>query len=316
MTNAAATEPDRDGPIRLDGRVAVVTGAGAGLGRSHALLFADRGARVVVNDPGPSRNPDRPGGFAADDVVAEIVASGGVAIANHGSVADRDGARALIAQAIDSWGRIDILVNNAGVLRDKSFAKMDMDDFDLVVKVHLSGSAYCSHAAWPHMRDAGFGRIVMTTSNAGLYGNFGQANYAAAKTGMIGLANTLAIEGRKYGILVNTIAPVAATPMTQDVLPADIAAHFDPGHVSAAVALLCSPGFDRSGIILSAAAGHYAIAQILCTQGVQLDPGAVATPEDLRALWDRIADPAQARGFADASAETTAILASIAAGRS
>tara|TARA_R110002020_G_scaffold109430_16_gene253185 strand:+ start:50902 stop:51813 length:912 start_codon:yes stop_codon:yes gene_type:complete len=297
--------------IRFDERVAVITGAGAGLGRSHALLLAERGAKVVVNDPGRSRNPRNEGGFAADDVVAEIIAAGGEAIANHASIADREGAEALIADAIGTWGRIDILVNNAGVLRDKTFAKMDLDDFELVLKVHLLGSTYCTHAAWPHMREAGFGRVIMTTSNAGLYGNFGQSNYAAAKTGMLGLMNTLAIEGRKNGILVNTIAPVAATPMTENVLPPEIVDYFNPAHVSAAVALLCSAEFDQSGIIVSAAAGHYAIAQLTCTQGIQLDPVSIATPETILSNWDRISNPENARGFADAGAETTAILAAI-----
>lgn len=296
---------------RLDGQVAIITGAGAGLGRSHAHVLAERGAKVIVNDPGRSRNPQNGGGYAADDVVAEITAKGGEAAANHGSVSDQKDAQALIDQAISTWGRLDILVNNAGILRDKSFAKMDMDDFDLVVKVHLSGTAYCTHAAWPHMRDAGYGRVILTTSNSGLYGNFGQSNYAAAKSGMIGLMNSLAIEGRKNNILVNTIAPVAATPMTENVLPPEIISYFNPAHVSVAVAALCSPEFTETGIILSAAAGHYATARVLCTRGIQLDPNSVTTPEQLLEDWGRITEPTSARAFSDAGAETAAILAAI-----
>ncbi|KPQ05404.1 MAG: Dehydrogenase [Rhodobacteraceae bacterium HLUCCA12] len=294
--------------IRFEDRVAVITGAGAGLGRSHALLLARLGAKVVVNDPGRSRSADRP---SADEVVDEIRAAGGEAIANHSSVADPESAHALIAQAIEAWGRIDILINNAGILRDKSFVKADMDDFEQVLKVHLLGSAYCTHAAWPHMRAAGFGRVVMITSNAGLYGNFGQSNYAAAKTGMLGLMNTLVLEGAKYGIGVNCIAPVALTPMTENVLPTEIARHFDPAHVSAAVALLCSADFTESGVILSAAAGHYATARIACSRGIQLDPSATASPDALLDRWNEITDTAGERTFPNAGAETEAILEAI-----
>lgn len=297
--------------IRFDGRVAVITGAGAGLGRSHALLLASRGARVVVNDPGISRTPGREGTPSADEVVEEIRAAGGEAVANHGSVADPEAAKALIGQAVETWGRIDILINNAGILRDRTFAKAELSDFDLVVKVHLLGSAYCTHAAWPHMRDAGYGRVVMTTSNSGLYGNFGQSNYAAAKAGLVGLMNALVLEGRKSGIAVNCIAPVALTPMTENVLPAEIARHFDPAHVSAAVALLSSAEYAESGVILSAAAGHYATARIVCGPGIQLDPDSIATPETLLERWSEIAETSGARGFPDAGAETGAILAAI-----
>jgi NAD(P)-dependent dehydrogenase (short-subunit alcohol dehydrogenase family) len=294
--------------IRFDNRVAIVTGAGAGLGRSHALTLASRGARVVVNDPGLSRLPGREGARAADDVVAEILAAGGQAVANHDSVAEPEGAGRLVDTAVSAFGGIDILVNNAGILRDKSFGKMDMADWDLVLKVHLSGTAYCTRAAWPHMQKAGYGRVVFTTSNSGLYGSFGQSNYAAAKMGMLGLMNTLRQEGAKYGILVNTVAPVAATNMTEGVLPAEIAPHFNPAHASAAVALLCSEAFTGSGVVCSAAAGHYAVAQVVCTQGIQLDPSRPPEPEVLLERWAEIADTATLRRFPNAGAETAAIL--------
>ncbi|MCW5653322.1 SDR family oxidoreductase [Hydrogenophaga sp.] len=297
--------------IRFDGRVAIITGAGAGLGRSHALLLAARGAKVVVNDPGPSRRADNEGGWAADDVVAEIRAAGGEAVANHDSIADMAGAQRLVDQAVRDFGRLDIVVNNAGILRDRTFGKLDMNDWDAVVKVHLSGTAYVTRAAWPLMQEQRYGRVVFTTSNSGLYGNFGQSNYSAAKMGMVGLMNTLKQEGGKYNIRVNTIAPVAMTGMTEGVMPADIAPHFKPEHVSAAVALLCSEAFEESGVICSAAAGHYATVRVACTSGVQLDPAEIASPEDLLARWGEISDEGRMRAFPNAGAETIAILEDI-----
>jgi NAD(P)-dependent dehydrogenase (short-subunit alcohol dehydrogenase family) len=297
--------------IQFDGRVAVITGAGAGLGRSHALALASRGAKVVVNDPGLSRLPGREGQKAADDVVKEIKDGGGDAIANYDSIAEFEGAQALVAQAVAHYGKLDILVNNAGVLRDKTFGKMEMADWDLVLKVHLSGSAYCTRAAWPEMQKNKYGRIVFTTSNAGLYGSFGQSNYSAAKMGMVGLMNTLKLEGLKNNILVNIIAPVAATSMTEGVLPADIAPHFRPEHASAAVALMCSETFPHTGVICSAAAGHYSLVQIACTLGMQFDPAEIASPESLWESWEGIANRNGMRGFPHAAAETEAILEAI-----
>ncbi len=297
--------------IRFDDRVAVVTGAGTGLGRSHALLLASRGAMLVVNDPGKSRTPGKEHMFAADEVVEQIRAAGGKAVANHDSIAEVAGAQHLIDQAVADFGGVHILINNAGILRDKTFGKMDMADWDLVLQVHLSGTAYCTRAAWPLMQKQGYGRVVFTTSNAGLYGGFGQSNYGAAKMGMVGLMNVLKQEGGKYGILVNTIAPVAATNMTEGVLPADIAPHFKPEHVSAAVAVLCSEAFSQSGTICSAAAGHYALVQVMCSLGVQLDPATPPSPEDLESLWDDIGDMRGARSLPNAAAETVDIVAAI-----
>jgi NAD(P)-dependent dehydrogenase (short-subunit alcohol dehydrogenase family) len=198
--------------IRFDGRVAVVTGAGSGLGRAHALELARRGARVVVNDPGGDVAGQGGDTSIAERVAAEIRGDGGQAVADTHSVGAPESAKRVIQTAIDTWGRIDILVNNAGILRDKTLAKMDMHDFDHVVRVHLGGSAYCTHAALPHMQAAGYGRIVFTTSSAGLYGNFGQSNYAAAKLGIVGLMNALRQELGKYDIRVNTVAPIACRP--------------------------------------------------------------------------------------------------------
>lgn len=288
--------------IDLSGRVVLITGAGGGLGRAHALLAARHGARVAVNDLDAAM---------AQAVADEIAGEGGTAMAVAASVADAAAVDAMVAQIAGHWGRIDGLVNNAGILRDRTFGKLDMNDWDAVVKVHLSGTAYVTRAAWPLMQEQRYGRVVFTTSNSGLYGNFGQSNYSAAKMGMVGLMNTLKQEGGKYNIRVNTIAPVAMTGMTEGVMPADIAPHFKPEHVSAAVALLCSEAFEESGVICSAAAGHYATVRVACTSGVQLDPAEIASPEDLLARWGEISDEGRMRAFPNAGAETIAILEDI-----
>ena len=261
--------------IDLKGRVAIVTGAGGGLGRSHALLLAQRGAKLVVNDLGD----------AADAVVAEIVAAGGQARAAKCSVADADAVQAMVDGVLADWGRIDILVNNAGILRDKSFAKMDLADFRLVVDVHLMGSANCTKAVWNAMRAQNYGRIVMTTSCSGLYGNFGQANYAAAKMGLVGLMQTLGIEGGKHDIRVNCLAPTGATQMMEGILPPEQLAKFKPELVSPAVLALVSEHAPNRAI-LSAGAGGFELAYIPLTQGIFL--GEAASAEAILAQWSEL----------------------------
>jgi NAD(P)-dependent dehydrogenase (short-subunit alcohol dehydrogenase family) len=288
-------------PIRFDQRVAVVTGAGGGLGRAHALLLASRGAKVVVNDLGGTVGGMGGDNAAADRVVAEIRAAGGQAVPNHDDVADPAGARRLIATAVDTFGRIDVLINNAGILRDKSLAKMDPTDFASVVAVHLLGSAYCTQAALGHMQGQAYGRIVMTTSAAGLYGNFGQTNYGAAKLALVGLMNSLKLEAQKYGILVNTIAPVALTRMTEGLPFSAMLEQATPERVSAAVAFLASEACTFSGEIVAAGAGYFARVQMVEGLGVHLDADEV-TPENVAAQWPRIADMSGARPFDSAGA--------------
>ncbi|MCL1587693.1 MAG: SDR family NAD(P)-dependent oxidoreductase [Actinomycetia bacterium] len=274
--------------ITFDEQVAIVTGAGQGLGRSHALELAARGARVVVNDLGGARDGTGSSLSAAESVVAEIEAAGGEAMANGADVTDRDAVNEMVQGAIDAWGRVDVLVNNAGILRDKSFANMDGADFDLVVKVHLTGTAICTKAVWGPMRDAGYGRIVVTTSSSGLYGNFGQSNYGAAKLGVVGLMNTLRAEGAKYDIRVNALAPVAATRMTEDILPDEAKALLNPEEVTPGVVFLVSKEAP-SGMILAAGAGGFAAAKIYETQGIWLAPDE-RTPETIAARIDDILD--------------------------
>jgi NAD(P)-dependent dehydrogenase (short-subunit alcohol dehydrogenase family) len=296
--------------IRFDRRTALVTGAGGGLGRSHALLLAARGARVVVNDPAPARDGIRP----ADAVAAEIAAAGGQAVADHGSVTEPAEAEAMVARAVETFGGLDILINNAGFLRDRSFAKMTGDEFDAVVAVHLAGAANCTRAAWPVMREAGYGRIVLTTSNAGLYGNFGQANYAAGKMGLVGLMNVLRIEGARNGILVNCIAPMAATPMTEAVLDEATKAAFDPALASAAVGYLCSEACTDTGRIVAAAGGYFAQVKLVSSAGV-LAPGGPVTPETVAGLWHRTLDFSDPQEFDSAQAEMAHIARLRAAGQ-
>ncbi len=287
--------------IRFDNRVAIVTGAGGGLGRAHALLLAARGAKLVINDLGGTINGAGGDQAAADRVAAEIITNGGQAVANTSNVADPEGARALVKCAIDAFGRVDVLINNAGILRDKSLVKMEPADFAAVVAVHLLGSAYCSREALSHMQGQGYGRIVMTTSAAGLYGNFGQTNYGAAKLGLVGLMNSLKQEGQKYGILVNTIAPVALTRMTEALPFAAMLQEASPERVSAAVAYLASEACALSGEIVAAGAGYFARVQLVESRGVHLPPSEVS-PEAFAANWAQIADMTDARPFASAGA--------------
>ncbi|MDO4592842.1 MAG: SDR family oxidoreductase [Comamonadaceae bacterium] len=267
--------------LSFEGQVAIVTGAGGGLGREHALALARRGAKVVVNDLGGAVDGSGGSVSAAQAVVDEIRAMGGEAIANGASVTDFAAVQAMVQQAVDTWGRVDILVNNAGILRDKSFAKMDMEDFRLVVDVHLMGAANCCKAVWPHMQAQNYGRIVMTTSSSGLYGNFGQSNYGAAKMAQVGLMQTLSIEGAKYGIRVNALAPTAATRMTEGLMPEAVLAALKPEAVVPAMLVLAHTSAPNR-TILCAGAGGFEAAHITLTQGIHV---AIAddAPEQLAA---------------------------------
>ena len=287
------------GDRTLEGKVAIITGAGGGLGRCHALELARHGARVVVNDLAED---------ACAQVVGEIRDGGGEAMAAAGSVTDEQAVAAMVAGAIDRWGRVDILVNNAGILRDKSFAKMDLADFRAVVDVHLMGAAICTKAVWAPMREQGHGRIVMTTSSSGLYGNFGQANYGAAKMALVGLMQTLAIEGAKYDIRVNCLAPTAATQMTGGVLPEEALARLDPAFVSPGIVHLV--GSDApSRAILCAGAGHFAAAHVTLTEGVQIgssDNAAAEVTRQWSAIVDRSGEIVPEYGFTQAEREVAA----------
>ncbi len=284
--------------IRFDGRVAIVTGAGRGLGRAHALGLAARGARVVVNDF--SRDGEPPA--AALGVVADIEAAGGEAVADGADVSDLDQVRAMVTRAESRWGRVDILVNNAGILADKSFAKMDMADFKRVLDVHLIGSANCTKAVWDGMRERNYGRIVFTSSSSGLYGNFGQANYGAAKAAMIGLMNVLHLEGAKYGIRVNTLAPTASTAMTDGLFSPAEASLLSPESVTPAVLFLVSEDAP-SRTILGAGAGSFAVAHIVESPAIFLGDGP-DTPEALAARWAELSQRSDLSPLDDAFAQT------------
>ncbi len=258
--------------IDFKGRVAIVTGAGGGLGREHALALAARGAKVVVNDLGSARDGSGGSSAAALAVVEEIRVAGGEAIANGASVTDYGAVEAMVAETMAQWGRIDILVNNAGILRDKSFAKMDISDFKLVLDVHLMGAVHCCKAVWAIMTEQKYGRIVMTTSSSGLYGNFGQSNYGAAKMALVGLMQTLALEGAKYDIRVNSLAPTAATRMTESLFPQEFRQALQPSDVVPAMLVLASEQAP-SRAILCAGAGSFEAANITMTQGIWVGRG-------------------------------------------
>src|SRR4051812_1256161 len=283
--------------VRFDDRVAIVTGAGAGLGRQHALLLASRGAKVVVNDPGGSVDGTGGAHTAADQVVAQIKAAGGQAVASYASVAQQDSAQSIIDTAVDTWGRLDILVCNAGILRDKAFNNMDMADYEFVNQVHHFGTAYCIKAAWPIMRKQSYGRVVVTTSGSGTVGNFGQANYGAAKMAVNGLINVLRLEGAKYNILCNAISPSAHTRMTEGLLPPQLVEYMRPEFVSPAVAWLCSEECDASGEIIAATAGNYARVQYFQSEGVQFDPDQPVTIEMLAEKIGTIRDLSKAKPY-------------------
>jgi NAD(P)-dependent dehydrogenase (short-subunit alcohol dehydrogenase family) len=276
--------------IRFDGKVAIVTGAGGGLGRAHALELARRGAKVVVNDLGGAMDGSGGNSEAALKVVEEIKAVGGEAIANGASVTDDAGVAGLVKQTLDQWGRIDILIANAGILRDKSFSKMEIADFDAVMAVHLMGTVKPVKAAWEIMKAQNYGRIVVTTSSTGLYGNFGQANYGAAKLSLVGFMNTMKIEGAKNNIKINAISPVAATRMTENLMPPEMLALLKPEYVTPGVVYLVSEDAP-TGAILTAGAGVFSLARIYETDGICLKEGGI-TAEEVAANWGKIADPA------------------------
>ncbi|MBV9994087.1 MAG: SDR family oxidoreductase [Caulobacteraceae bacterium] len=282
--------------IRFDERVAIVTGAGGGLGRQHALEFARRGAKVVVNDLGGAMDGTGGSSEAAGKVVEEIKAAGGEAIANGSSVTDDAGVALMVKQAMDAWGRVDILIANAGVLRDRSFSKMEMSDFEFVLNVHLMGSVKCAKAVWEIMREQNYGRIVVTTSPTGLYGNFGQTNYGAAKAGLVGFMHSLKIEGERNNIRVNTICPIAATRMTETIMPPEILKRLSPEFISPGVLYLCSEDAP-SGVVLTTAAGVFSVARLYETEGALL--GDHPTPEAVRDNWARIVDETGQKHFAN-----------------
>jgi NAD(P)-dependent dehydrogenase (short-subunit alcohol dehydrogenase family) len=275
--------------IRYDSKVAIITGAGQGLGRSHAIELAKRGAKVLVNDCGGGKDGSVGSSDSALAVVAEIEALGGEAIANGANVANYKEVTAMVKQAADTWGRVDILINNAGILRDKSFANGSLNDFKLVVDVHLMGSVNCTKACWDIMRKQVYGRIVVTTSSSGLYGNFGQANYGSAKMAVIGMMNTLAQEGAKYNIKVNALAPTAGTRMTEGLIPEKAFDLLTPETVTPAVLYLVSEEAPTR-IIMAAGAGAYSIAKIVETDGVWLAPEN-QTPEGIEDNWEAITSP-------------------------
>ena len=269
-------------------RVVIVTGAGGGLGREYALLLAREGAKVVVNDLGGARDGSGSGTSAADQVVAEIAAAGGTAVANYDSVATEDGGRAIVQTALDEFGAVHGIVNNAGILRDKSFHKITAAEWDAVLQVHLYGSFNVTNAAWPHLRAQGFGRIVMATSTSGIFGMFGQANYGAAKAGLVGLMNPLALEGHKYGIRVNAVAPLAATRMTEDITPAELLAKLPPTQVAPVVGYLLSDECDDTATVLVVGGGQVYRLRYFQSKGVTF--GEVPTIAQVAERWSEITD--------------------------
>ena len=288
--------------IRFDEKVVIVTGAGGGLGREHAIEFAKRGARVVVNDLGGSVDGNG-ASDSANAVVEYIKSNGGQAIANGASVTDLDAVKDMVQQTLDKWGRIDILVNNAGILRDKSFHKVSHDDFNLVMDVHFQGTFNCTHTVFPIMREQQYGRIIFTSSSSGVFGNFGQTNYGSAKMAMIGLMNTLKIEGQNKNIFTNSITPVAYTRMTEGLIPEDFGKNLKPEFVTPAVMYLASDDAPN-GAIMAAGAGVFSRIFIHETMGVSLGMGEEMTPENIKANWDKISDMSDARALQNGGEQT------------
>jgi NAD(P)-dependent dehydrogenase (short-subunit alcohol dehydrogenase family) len=290
--------------IRYDDRVAVITGAGGGLGRAHALLLASRGAKIVVNDLGGSMDGVGGDNTPAQKVCDEIKALGGEAVPNYDSVSEWDSAQKIIKTAIDSFGKIDILINNAGILRDKSIMKMEIQDWQLIMDVHLSGTFFCTKAAFPYMREAGYGRILSTSSAAGIYGNFGQVNYGAAKMGIAGMMLSVRLEGAKYNILANTLVPVAGTRLTATVMPPQVIEMLKPEFVSPIAAYAVSEACTLSGQIFVAGAGYFSRAAMVEGPGVFFDDAAAVTPDDIAAKIGEIASLEGAVEYEGATAQT------------
>lgn len=294
--------------IRFDKKVVVITGAGGGLGRMYALNLAKLGARVCVNDLGGTEDGTGSSLAPARNVAEEIEAAGGEAIANYDDVSLTDGANNLIRQTLDRFGTIDALICNAGILRDKTFLKMPVEDFEIVLRVHLLGSVYVTKAAFPVMKEKGYGRIVLTTSVAGLFGNFGQTNYSAAKLGVVGFMNSLKLEALRYNVLINTIAPLAMTRLGAGAFPDELAAELKPGFITPAVAYLCSDQCRTTGDIISAAGGWYRKVQMVESRGVHVESESQATPEMIATSFGDITDMEGARSFGSAQEEFESIL--------
>jgi NAD(P)-dependent dehydrogenase (short-subunit alcohol dehydrogenase family) len=288
--------------IRFDNQVAIVTGAGGGIGKEHALELARRGAKVVVNDLGGS--VDGSGTSDAADAVVELIKSeGGEAMSNGASVTDLSAIQKMVKDVMDKWGRIDILVNNAGILRDKSFHNVTMEDFNLVMDVHFQGTLNCTHTIYPIMREQGYGRIIFTSSSSGVFGNFGQSNYGAAKMAMVGLMNTLKIEGQKYNVFSNSITPVAYTRMTEGLIPEDFGKNLQPEYITPAVIYLSSDQAPN-GAIMAAGAGVFSRIVIQESMGVSLGTGEDMTAENIAANWDGISDMTDARVLQNGGEQT------------
>ena len=296
--------------IRFDNRVVVITGAGNGLGKSYALHLAARGACVVVNDRGGNVEGEGASDLPAQLVVDEIKRAGGEAVANFDDVSEIDGADGLIRQALNEFGTVDALICNAGILRDKSFLKMPLVDFELVLRVHLLGTVYVTKAAFPVMKDKRYGRIVVTTSASGLYGNFGQTHYAAAKLGIVGFMNSLKLEGLKYNIRINAVAPLANTRLAQGVFPGEIASRLKPELVTPLVTYLCSEQCKVSGDIISAGAGAYSAVKIVESKGVRFGSEQEITPQMIAASYDEITNMEAASSFNDAQEQFASVLGS------
>ena len=296
--------------IRFDGKVVVVTGAGGGLGRAHALLLAGRGAKVVVNDLGGAPDGTGESTMMADKVVEEIRSAGGEAVPNYDSVATMEGGANIIKTAVDSFGRIDILINNAGILRDVSFMKMPEESWDIIFAVHVKGAFCCSKAAWPIMREQQYGRIIMTSSASGIYGNFGQSNYAAAKMALIGLGQTLALEGKKYNIHANTIAPIADSRLTATVLPDDIRKKLKPEYVSPLVAYLCSELCEETGGLFEVGAGSFFHLKWYRSEGCTM-PTEDVSVERVAENFDKIIDMSTAKAMGSMQESTMSFMANL-----